>query len=135
MLENDYRTTLDRLLEKLDCAVQLPDKWFDFYDRRGPVPATSADRRRYARLHCPGQAALQVKTTLPAIDRGQQVHCILTKDISRGGLSFLHTEQLFPHEKVKLWLTIGEHDAMIVRCQRRNENCYEIGAVFISAEQ
>jgi hypothetical protein len=73
-----------------------------------------------------------METTLPAIERGQQVHCVLTKDISRGGLSFLHTEQLFPEERIKLWLPIGKHDALIVRCQRGNENCYEIGAVFTS---
>jgi hypothetical protein len=132
MLEEDYRSTLNQLLEKLECHVQVPDKWDDFYDRRGPMPATSEDRRRFARLHCPGRAVLQMETTLPAIERGQQVHCVLTKDISRGGLSFLHTEQLFPEERIKLWLPIGKHDALIVRCQRRNENCYEIGAVFTS---
>ncbi len=134
MLEEDYLTTLSRLLEKLECHVQVPKQWDDFYDRRGPVVATAEDRRRFARLHCPGRAVLQLETSLPAIYRGRQVHCVVTKDVSRSGLSFLHTEQLFPHEKVKLWLSMGKRNATVVRCQRRNKKCYEIGVVFSTSQ-
>ena len=134
MLEKDYLTTLSCLLEKLECHVRIPKQWNDFFERQGRVASTADDRRRFVRLHCPSRAVLQLETTLPAIHRGRQVHCVLTKDISRSGLSFLHTEQLFPHEKVKLWLSMGKRDATVVRCLRRNEKCFEIGVVFSTSQ-
>jgi hypothetical protein len=71
-------------------------------------------------------AALEIKTTLPAIVRQPTVRAIYTRDISRGSISFLHTEQLYPGEECRLWLTDRRIDVTIARCSKVNSQCYVV---------
>jgi hypothetical protein len=52
----------------------------------------------------------------------------VTLDISRSGIAFLHSEQLFPGERVSLWLPIGKRSYVVERCVEHNDSCFEIGA-------
>ena len=56
------------------------------------------------------------------------VHVIYTRDISHSSIGFLHAEQLFPLERVRLNLANGlTFELTIRRCVRMQANCYSCG--------
>jgi hypothetical protein len=129
MLAADRLEKLKAALESLPCPVVLPSEWKDFFQRRGPLTAIGDDGRRFARQHFPMRALLELTTSLAAIPREYGRHVVLMRDLSRQGVSFLHAAQLFPEERVELTLPTGRILYTVVRCQRHNDRCYEVGAM------
>jgi hypothetical protein len=116
----DYTAVLDELWLQLGCEVVLPEPLEAFLSPKGPLPAEFVDQRRYRRFH------YRLKAILTRNGRHAAVY---TKNIARGGLCFLHCEQLFPLEEVSLFLPTGDKVRLIVRrCRRQRENCFECGA-------
>ena len=130
MLEVNHQERLSTTLAKLECQVELPKKWVKFFSQRGALPQSPNEKRRFPRFHHPAKAILKLDQSLPAIPRQHELFCVVTKDISRGGINFLHAQQLFPAERIRLWLATGIHDGTVMWCVRHNEHCYEIGAEF-----
>jgi hypothetical protein len=129
MLETDYLRALTTVLNSLTCNVALPSCWTDFSTKRGPLPGRQHEERSYARFHFPTRALLQMESTAPA-PAVEALHVVLTKDLSRSGISFLHSLELFPGDRLWLWLTTGRCRYTVKRCVRHNDSCYEIGAQF-----
>lgn len=121
---------LDRALGALPCAVDVPREWIDFFSKSGPVPADPHERRRFPRFYLRRRALLEYQTTLGAFERAEAKCCVYTRDLARDGVSFLHVEQLFPNERMRLWLPDRQFEFHVVRCLRHNERCFEIGASF-----
>ena len=122
---------LEEMNEALDvppCHVILPPAWNDDVTRRDRQPARRDEDRRYARSRFRMQVLMELTTTIPLVVRACEKHVVLMKDISRHGAGFLHSAQLFPGERVQLWLPTGRRDYTVVRCVRHNGSCYEIGA-------
>ena len=115
-------------LDALPCRVTLPPGWRDIEQRRSSQVWPGDNRRRYVRSRFPMRAIMELLGTLPAVPRGPEEHVVLMKDISRGGAGFLHAAHLYPGEHVRLWLPTGCVTYTVVRCQRHNDSCYEIGA-------
>ena len=115
-------------LEALPCRITLPPGWRDIEQRRSSQVWPGDNRRRYVRSRFPMRAVMEILGTLPAVPRSPEEHVVLMKDISRGGAGFLHAAHLYPGEHVRLWLPTGSVEYTVVRCQRYNESCYEIGA-------
>ena len=130
MLENNYSTQIKELLAKLPCAVRIPAEWGDYFSRQGMLPTIENDGRRLARKHFRTKAALEIKTTVPAIIRQPSVQAVYTRDISRDSISFLHAEQLYPGEVCRLWLSDRRLQVNVVRCSRVNSHCYVVGGTF-----
>ena len=130
MLENNYSTQIEELLARLPCGVRIPAEWNDYFSQDGILPAIDNDQRRRARKHYRVKAALELKATLPAINRQPSVHAVYTRDISHDSISFLHTEQLYPGEVCRLWLTERRLQVTVVRCSRVNSQCYVVGGTF-----
>jgi len=128
MLEKNHSAQINELLATLPCEVQIPTEWGDYFSRHGILASTEEDGRRFARKHMPGKAILQITCTIPTFDRQQKVHKVYTRDISQGGISFLHICQLFPGEAGRLWLEDRRLSFEVVRCSRVNSQCYVIGA-------
>lgn len=122
---------LEEVNEALDappCRVVLPPAWKDDFTRRGPQPVRLDEDRRYVRSRLRMQVLMDLTTTIPLVVRTCEKHVVLMKDISRDGVGFLHSAQLFPGERVQLWLPTGRREYTVVRCLRHNDSCYEIGA-------
>ncbi len=68
--------------------------------------------------------------TLPAIERPHGFTKVYTKDVSRSGISFLTTHQLYPSERVILWTQKGKLTCEVARCLKHNDKCFEVGAVY-----
>lgn len=130
MLESDHHVKLAQVLAALECRVRLPPDWDDFFDRRGANAVKHDDRRQFTRSHYPMNALLQIERALPCIPRERRLYRVYTKDLSRSGISFLHEEQLYPCERLRLWFSSSLLNCTVVRCRRHNERCYEIGATF-----
>ena len=130
MLENDHSRKIKDLLAALPCAVRIPEEWGDYLSRQGLLPAIENDRRQLARKRFRTKAALEIKTTLPAIMRQPSVLAVYTRDISRASISFLHAQQLYPGEVCRLWLTDRRLQVTVVRCSRINSDCYVVGGTF-----
>jgi hypothetical protein len=130
---DDQIRKLTNALGPLKCEVELPSSWTDYFHRRGTIPTRPNERRRFPRSHLRASAALQYRQSFPALPRGEDWHKVYTKDVSRAGLAFLHSEQLYPKEQMALLLPDGRSRAIeVVRCRRIQARCFEIGAIFIT---
>ena len=133
MLESDYQRNLDKLLAACELDVAVPGEWQESLSRRGVIPPIAGDRRRFVRHTFPCRAILEMRQTLPAIPRRHIIKQVLTRDLSREGIGFLTSQQLYPGERISLWLPRGKKDLTVVRCVEHAVDCYEIGTV-IAAE-
>jgi hypothetical protein len=59
-------------------------------------------------------------------------HCqVLTRDLSRGGMSLLHKEQLFPQQTIDVVLQDGLVRRLeVMWCRRMGAGCYSAGCRF-----
>ena len=60
-------------------------------------------------------------------------HCqVLTRDLSRGGMSLLHKEQLFPQQTIDVVLQDGLVRRLeVMWCRRMGAGCYSAGCRFV----
>jgi hypothetical protein len=120
------------LVGPIECKIELPSSWSDFFDRRGRLRGALEDKRRFPRIYLRASAAVQYRQSFPALPRPETWHKVYTKDVSRTGLGFLHSEPLYPMEQLCLVLPDGCCRRIeVVRCRRIGPRCFEIGAVFI----
>ena len=130
---DDSMRKLTEAVGPLRCQLELPASWSDFFDRHGAMPALRAEKRRFPRSYLRGVAALAYRQSLPALPRAETWHAVYTKDVSRGGIAFLHSDPLYPMEQMNLALPDGKSLIVeVVRCRRIQSRCFEIGAVFAS---
>lgn len=118
-------------IDDLPCLVQLPASWLERYGEH--APPMEHDQRRFPRLACGShaKAALEYRATLPSRPRDAISWAVYPVSISRGGLAFLHSEQLFPCEKFQISFADGKNiEIEIARCRRIGPRCFEVGARF-----
>ena len=135
MLDADYLDNLNRFLASLEDRIELSmaERLIYFNVDSSMPPAKPDDRRRFARLQLRQKAVMDLRQTLPAIERQRAFHCIYTRDISRTGIGFLHADELFPGEECQLWLPQRQLNVTVVLCRRQGPRCYVIGAKFCRA--
>ncbi len=104
----------------------------EFFAVTGVAPSTPEEKRRHVRSHMRVVAALQYRRSLPSLVRQPEWFKIVMRDISRSGISFLHSEQVFPTEQLMLVMPDCKPRCIeVVRCRRINQSCYEVGASYI----
>lgn len=128
MLADDYQAELARQFDQIACRLQLPEQWAEtYFSETGALPTTFDERRSFTRYRLRGKAILELESTIPTIPRRPQKHLVFTYDVARGGLAFLHTEQLYPSEIGRLWLPTQKVVVQVARCQYLTETCYLVG--------
>jgi len=128
MLEEDYSELLDKLLETCESDLAVPSEWEDRLSQRGIIEPIHDDRRSYIRHRFTRPGMLEFDETFSSIPRDHTLAKVVTRDVSRCGIAFLYSEQLYPGEQVSLWLPIGKRTYIVERCIQHNDNCFEIGA-------
>jgi len=122
----------ERTLDSLECGIVLPAEWRDRLKLKGPLPAKVDDGRRFPRFHYAVRGVLHYRPSLPTLAREPRQFVVVTKDVCREGLGFLHEQQLFPCERLELWLPGGRTGRIeVLRCAKSGTRCYEIGACFV----
>ncbi len=125
----------DEAFAQLECRISIPREWLEEFERGGALPTATEEQRRFPRFHFRSRAILLYRQTLPALPRDAGRYVVLTKNVSRQGICFLHEEQLFPCERMTLWLPSGSQaEVEVVRCMRVNERCYDVGVRFMNAQ-
>jgi hypothetical protein len=132
MLEVDATVTIvGSTAGKVTCDVQLPADWHAAKPTGEPLPTIVDDRRRFPRFHYRVRGLFEPWPTFPDHVRPKQVFVVYTKDISRGGIAFLHAEELFPKEHGQLRLPPRFEQAFeVVRCMRLGDHGYLVGGRF-----
>ena len=132
MLENCDRQELATLLNHAEDRIQLPTEWQNFFTEEESILPRPEERRQFVRRHARMKAALVVKSTLTQPDRSNVIHCIYCRDLSRGGLSFIHAQELYPGDDVAIRLPTCWINLTVVYCKRQNDRCYVVGGSFTS---
>jgi len=126
---------LQRLIDvvgPLAFSSDLPTAEEEYFAETGMLPTIPDERRRHVRTKLRVAAALKHRQSLPALARDEQWHKIVVRDISRGGVSFLHGQQLYPIEQLILVMPdCRPRGIEIKRCRRIRGAFYEIGAIFV----
>jgi len=107
----------------------------EFFAKAGPLPVHWDDVRRHPRFYFRSrvQALIHPLKNDPA---AKPTTCtLLTRDLSRGGLNLLHTQQLFPGQMVEFAMADGViRTVKIAWCRKVANRCYSAGAQFVTKE-
>lgn len=123
MLGVGNAATIERLWEESDAKAQLPEPQEKFFAVSGSLPERPGCQRVYERHFLRRKAIVK---------RHSVTLAVYTQDCSRMGLAFVSPVQLFPRERIKIWIDRQRcYELEIIRCRRKAENCYECGSVFI----
>ena len=146
MLDSQAEVDGARLAEqiaRLTCNIELPLTWTDFFQESGLVRAELPEKRRHLRWKNRTTAGLFYQQTYAALPRPEQWHPIYLKDLSRSGVAFIHYEQLFPLERLRICFLDDMsvrllpkdkemiRDVEVAHCRFVQPNCFEVGVRFI----
>ena len=134
MLEDNYHEQLKKLILITEHKVTLPVKWGNFFVKWENVHPYHDDRRQFMRRNFRIECILELEQSILNIPRQHQYYHVYIKDLSRNGIGFLNSQQLFPGERAQLWLPTAKISVCVARCYRHNSSCYEIGARFGDGE-
>jgi hypothetical protein len=111
--------------------LRVPEAVTKSLRERQAAPPQQNDNRQFPRRYLVAHAIVQYGTGLPAHPRSPQRHNVVVADLSRRGLRFLHSEQLFPGELATIQIAAGKQmHVEVARCRKVADFCYEIGAKF-----
>jgi hypothetical protein len=89
------------------------------------------DVRRYPRF--PFQAQIEA-TILPLdVNQAAPVRCMMmTRDLSRGGINLIHSDQLFPGQRIEIALNGMQRCVEVMWCRRLANRCFSAGCRFVA---
>jgi hypothetical protein len=118
-------SALDRLV--------VPEMLWEKLCRRAAEAPVASDLRQFPRRFLTAKVETEFVAGYPACRRDPHKHLTLVTDLSRRGLSFLHSEQVFPGERVRLALADTRRMMVeAVRCRKLGPRCYEVGGRFVA---
>lgn len=85
------------------------------------------DQRQWPRIPLMLQAAVELSSPLAAFPRGDIRGRAIVCDASVRGMRFLFDQQLWPGDRVRLFLAEAQFEGEVVRARRLEARCYEIG--------
>jgi hypothetical protein len=114
--------------------LRVPDAVSKSLHERRDAPPQPSDTRQFPRRYLVAPAIVEYRDGLPAHPRQPQRHSVIVADLSRSGLRFLHSEQIFPGELAIIQIASGKQMHIeIARCRKIADCCYEVGAKFTAA--
>jgi len=100
--------------------------------RFAPVPVADGDGRKFPRFYFRTLATATIHP-VPVLGAEVQECYVLTRDLSRGGVSFLHPKKLALGQRVDLAFQDGRELIVHVRWIRQlARRCYLIGCKFVA---
>jgi hypothetical protein len=134
MLDENYASILEQLIQRIQWDIRLPPMLADFFDQRGPAPTMPHDTRIAVRLRARTQGVLFPTAPLSAFPRPKLAMGIYTSDFSKYGFGFIASEQFWPEEEVRVVLQTFWMKVKVVRCRCLGPKCYEMGCDLIRRE-
>ena len=123
MLGLGNATTIAELWETSESKAALPVPAEEFFAASGPLLDRASCRRAHERYYLRCRAIIK---------KDSLTHAAYLQDISRMGMGLLSPVQLFPRQRIQLWMeNQSSYQLEITRCRRLGPNCYACGTVFI----
>ncbi len=125
MLDLSHATEIGELWDKLESKAVLPATTEEFFGKSGPKTGTPSidELRDFERHYLRCQAIIR---------HDSKTHAVYMKDCSRAGMGLVSPVQLFPRERIQLWMNPQRSYSLeVIRCRRISANCYECGTIFI----
>lgn len=132
MLDWDYSTLVEKLLDEVGCEITLPLTWSNFFQQSGPLPSAPGDKRRHQRVRVRVPGLMYFEQRLPCLDRPCVPTMIFTADFSRRGVGLIAAEQIYPEEVLRIVLPTFWGTIRVVRCHLIGESCYSVGGRLIA---
>jgi len=110
-----------------------PESMEEFFRKSGLLPIPQGDVRRFPRFYFRSVA----EATIHPFGKAQEAsQCfLLTRDLSRNGVSLLHNTQLFPGQRLELTLNGQEPRlVVVVWCKLQSPSDYVVGCKFVSRD-
>jgi PilZ domain-containing protein len=106
----------------------------EFFELSGPLPTAWDENRRYPRFYFRTCAEAIIHPLRGGQDSTAAPCFLLTRDISRGGVGLVHSQQLFPGQRLDVVLN-GElpRPVEVVWCRRWTHGRYVVGCRFVVA--
>lgn len=125
MLDQDCHASHAELIAAAPNRLQIPGalaRALTVAERRCEV-----EQRQSPRILLMMPAAVDVSSSLPAFPRGDIRGQAIVCDASLRGMRFLFDQQLWPGERVSLYLPEALLKGEVARARRLQAHCYEIG--------
>lgn len=121
----------ESLVRKSQQRLEIPEEHRARLEQQPSVTAFPGDKRRFQRAKFHQSAVFVYGGGLPAFPRKAECHLIQFVDLCRGGVGFLHCEQLYPGETMQIMVATGSvYSVEIMNCRRIGARCYHVGARF-----
>ena len=138
LVEDIHGSSPASVIDALPCNVELPEKLKETFEQRGPTPTKPNDQRRYVRVRCRSlghRAGVQRLSTYAALETDEGWEAGYLADFSKDGVQFIHSQQIYPGENLRIFLLTGNILSIeAVRCRRLGKNCFSVGAKIIKAD-
>ena len=103
----------------------LPESWDD--NCPASVP-TGSEGRRHPRYYFRTLATATIYPPAGQEEKGPYTCYVLTRDLSRGGVSILHPVPLFQSQRIDLEFPTGQKMSLEIQWMRRlDQNCFVLG--------
>jgi hypothetical protein len=115
--------------------LPLEEAAADFFAKSGPLPPSFDDVRRHPRFYFRTCAEVTIRPL--GKQKAPPAQCfVLTRDLSRSGLSLLHCEQLFPGQRIDVTLNGQPPRAVeVVWCYRQAKKTFVVGCRFLKSDE
>ncbi len=121
MLDISHAAEIGDLWDEIESKAVLPVAPEEFFGKSGPK--TFDEQRAFERHYLRCQAIIR---------RDCDTHAVYMKDCSRAGMGLVSPVQLFPRERIQLWMSPQRSYSLeIIRCQRLCAQSYECGTIFV----
>jgi hypothetical protein len=116
-------------------AVSFVESDHEFFELKGPLPTAWDEHRRFPRFYY-RSCAEAIIYPLRSGKNATPAQCVvLTRDLSRGGLSLVHNAQLFPGQRLDVLLNgKAPRQVEVVWCRRSTDGRYIVGCRFMGGE-
>ncbi len=108
-------------------------------DEKDQVKQKGHEKRRHERHLYMVEATGRYVKRFDALGRSQDEFPIITKDISRSGLCFLHEHEMYAGEIIEVELSLGGAKKIVLlkiaRCRRAGLKVFNIAGVYLSPEE
>ena len=121
MLELSNASEIAELWDSLELKAELPCDPEEFFGKTGSK--AEYEQREFDRHYLRCQAVIR---------RELDNFAVYMKDCSRAGMGLVSPVQLFPRERIQLWLKPERSYSLeVIRCRRVKASCYECGTIFL----
>ena len=118
-----------RVIDSVPCLVEVPSALAELLQEEGYAAPSPMEERKYARYRFCRPAALQITEDLPLLPRMRKIGGAYLVSVSIGGAAVLFDEQLYPRERVRIWIAAEALMGTVARCRRVGPKCYEVGVM------